>query len=50
MGKSKLRMQRKDEILEEAEYQRRETANRFKGIDGLPSSKFHFCGSYEGIT
>lgn len=50
VGKSKLRVQGRDEILEEAEYQRRETANRFKEIDWLPSSKYHFCGSGEGIT
>lgn len=49
MSRNKLRVQRRNEILEEAKYLRRDTANRFEGIDWLPSSKYHFCDSCEGI-
>ena len=38
MSKSKLRVQRRNEVLKEAKYLR-ETANRLEGIDWLPSNK-----------
>lgn len=39
MSKSELRVQRRNEVLKETKYLRRETANRFEGIDWLPSNK-----------
>ena len=39
MSKSKLRVQGRNEVLKEAKYLRRETVNRFEGIDWMPNNK-----------